>query len=1047
VNALLHDLNLLPAIRLSPFFGDEKNELLRDLYGLLRHFAYFSVDDVTGTQLNRSESDEIHNKALARLQRAALKHFRDKLTILALNNYGSISSRSDLQGHLSPLNDEELVELCSHLGFRTAYPKNSKLVRDRSFFTEVLLAAHERKKTFQDVVSEMSIRPTEEALFEPTLLRNETYSGSRPLAIPKLNLQYLTVGDFLWRSFILHRCEAFFEIRSHIESTITRLRPQYAPEGDGSVKLEGFSKMALPISRPAILEAAPPKVGHSTPAFVRAEIALDFSRLGEHVRREWESLRPDDVVFLLALKPSNPGAAFLNGQSVRPALDRHGILYLRTAEVVQIHDEHGRPIREANTSNSYSGGYHGGHRPRKLIVNLNPDMYKVDSERAAKGKPDVYEAINVIVRRRGRENNFKPILSSLRSLVLSDVPIPDWLQETFLGYGDPAAASYTRLDNRIRKLDFRDTFLDWQHVVESLPGRTVRRVEDKDAGPESMKVLEFFDEDPDAVPERPSKRRKREQPEQKQASSEFVKVSTYDVESSGPYPTDAPKLNRLRFTPKQVEAIIAGTQPGLTVIVGPPGTGKTDVATQIINNLYHNFPNQRTLLIAHSNQALNQLFQKIIDLDIDERHLLRLGHGEEDLASEGSWSKHGRVESFLQNRVRYLQEVDRLAACLNAPGAHGNSCETAAYFNTVYVVPAWRRYQPLLESPESTAAELVDAFPFTSYFANAPQPLFPESASKAELRKIIRGCYRHIEKVFSELEDIRPFEILRGARDKANYLLVKEARIIAMTSTHAAMRRQDIAALGFRYDNVVMEEAAQITEMENFVPLALQAPKDGQLPLQRVVLCGDHLQNSPIIQNLAFRQYANLEQSMFLRLIRLGVPTITLDQQGRARPSLARLYKWRYMKLGNLPNVENETQFRKANAGFRYEYQFINVPDYKGVGEAEPTPHYIHNLGEAEYAVALYQYMRLLGYPAASISILATYAGQKALIKDVLHHRCARNPLFGLPKVVTTVDKYQGEQNDCKRIFSPALPSSPRLVPSPTQIYIWANFANALYCF
>ncbi len=27
--------------------------------------------------------------------------------------------------------------------------------------------------------------------------------------------------------------------------------------------------------------------------------------------------------------------------------------------------------------------------------------------------------------------------------------------------------------------------------------------------------------------------------------------------------------------------------PGLTMVVGPPGTGKTDVAVQIISNLYH----------------------------------------------------------------------------------------------------------------------------------------------------------------------------------------------------------------------------------------------------------------------------------------------------------------------------------------------------------------------------------------------------------------------------------------------------------------------------
>ncbi|KAJ4110555.1 hypothetical protein NW765_014880 [Fusarium oxysporum] len=56
--------------------------------------------------------------------------------------------------------------------------------------------------------------------------------------------------------------------------------------------------------------------------------------------------------------------------------------------------------------------------------------------------------------------------------------------------------------------------------------------------------------------------------------------------------------------------------------------------------------------------------------------------------------------------------------------------------------------------------------------------------------------------------------------------------------------------------------------------------------------------------------------------------------------------------------------------------------------------------------------MRLLGYPAEKITILTTYAGQRALVKDVLSHRCARNPVFGMPKAVATVDKYQGEQND-----------------------------------
>ena len=55
-----------------------------------------------------------------------------------------------------------------------------------------------------------------------------------------------------------------------------------------------------------------------------------------------------------------------------------------------------------------------------------------------------------------------------------------------------------------------------------------------------------------------------------------------------------------------MEAIYSGMQPGLTIIVGPPGTGKTDVAVQIISNIYHNFPDQRTIIVTHSNQVLIQ---------------------------------------------------------------------------------------------------------------------------------------------------------------------------------------------------------------------------------------------------------------------------------------------------------------------------------------------------------------------------------------------------------------------------------------------------------
>ena len=198
-----------------------------------------------------------------------------------------------------------------------------------------------------------------------------------------------------------------------------------------------------------------------------------MSNLADHVRREWDSLRPDDVIYLLAVRPFDDPSMVVNGHSTSADLRESGLLHLRTADVVHLLDENDRVIR--NHLGEQPNGHSYRPRLRRLIVNIDPLAYKADEERKAVGKSDVYDTFNVIVRRRGRENNFKRILESIRSLALSEVPLPRWLQEVFLGYGDPMGASYTRLANRLTAVDLQDTFLNWQHLVESLPGK-VRRI-------------------------------------------------------------------------------------------------------------------------------------------------------------------------------------------------------------------------------------------------------------------------------------------------------------------------------------------------------------------------------------------------------------------------------------------------------------------------------------------------------------------------------------------------------------------------------------------
>lgn len=445
------------------------------------------------------------------------------------------------------------------------------------------------------------------------------------------------------------------------------------------------------------------------------------------------------------------------------------------------------------------------------------------------------------------------------------------------------------------------------------------------------------------------------------------------------------------------------------------GTGKTDVAVQIIANLYHNHPNQRTLIVTHSNQALNQLFSKIMALDIDERHLLRLGHGEEALETEKDFSRYGRVNYVLAKRIDLLNHVQKLQESLGVTGDMSYTCETAGYFYLYQVMARWEKFlsevQPYEDSEKYTAEIFRQLFPFTRFFDDAPQPLFPGQSYDDDLN-VAHGCFTYISKIFTQLEEFRAFELLRSGLDRSKYLLVKEARIIAMTCTHAALKRKELVNMEFKYDNILMEESAQILEIETFIPLLLQNPLDGHNRLKRWIMIGDHHQLPPVIKNIAFQKYSNMEQSLFTRLVRLNVPTVDLDSQGRARSSISTLYKWRYKRLDDLTHISQHEEYAKANAGFRYDYQLINVDDFNGVGESEPNPFFYQNLAEAEYVVATFMYMRLLGYPAEKISVLTTYNGQKHLIRDVINSRCGDNPLIGRPFKVTTVDKYQGQQND-----------------------------------
>ncbi|GAA0161608.1 RNA helicase [Lithospermum erythrorhizon] len=1013
IKPLVADVAVVAKCHLSALYRHEKGKLFAQLVDLLQFYEGFEIDDHRGGQMTDDEVLQAHYERFQAFQLLAFKKI-PKLRELALANIGSINKRADLSKKLSVLSAEDLRDLvCSKLKLISRDDPWSERV---DFLIEVMVTFFEKQQSQREAINALPLYPNEHIMWDESLVPSINYTGEGCLALPKLNLQFLTLHDYLLRNFNLFRLESTYEIREDIQVAVPHLLPYINNEGDTAFR--GWSRMAVPIKEFRITTVKQPNIGEVKPAVVTAAVTFSISSYKAHIRSEWNSLKEHDVLFLLSIRPSfEPLSAEEAAQATVP--QRLGLHCVRGCEIIEVRDEEGTLMNDFTGKIKRDEWKPPKGELRTVTVALDSAQYHMDvGDIAEKGSEDIYGTFNVLMRRKPKENNFKAILESIRDLMNETFIVPMWLHDIFLGYGDPSAAQWTNMPNLLETVDFKDTFLDVDHVRQCFSDYQVHFVNSDGTEnlnpkppfrirlPKNLKgnvyALPGNVKKDEALPDAAN---------DGHSDIEKLIIEAFIPPDPGPYPQDQPKQNSVRFTPTQVGAILSGIQPGLTMVVGPPGTGKTDTAVQILNVLYHNCPSQRTLIITHSNQALNDLFEKIMQRDVPARYLLRLGQGEQELATDLDFSRQGRVNAMLVRRLELLSEVGRLARSLKLPEDVGYTCETAGYFWLLHVYSRWEQFLASCAENKDKPTFVKDRFPFKEFFSDTPQAVFTGESFDQDMRSAM-GCFLHLKTVFQELEECRAFELLKSTVDRSNYLMTKQAKIVAMTCTHAALKRKDFLHLGFKYDNLLMEESAQILEIETFIPMLLQRQEDGHARLKRCILIGDHHQLPPVVKNMAFQKYSHMDQSLFTRFVRLGIPYIELNAQGRARPSLAKLYNWRYRELGDLPFVTENSVFHRANAGFSYEYQLIDVPDYRGKGESAPSPWFYQNEGEAEYIVSIYIYMRLLGYPANKISILTTYNGQKLLIRDVINRRCAPYDFIGPPNKVTTVDKFQGQQND-----------------------------------
>eukprot|EP01054_Gregarina_sp_Poly1_P003339 Gregarina_sp_Poly_1__3338@NODE_195_length_11596_cov_85_481395_g174_i0_p1_GENE_NODE_195_length_11596_cov_85_481395_g174_i0NODE_195_length_11596_cov_85_481395_g174_i0_p1_ORF_typecomplete_len1544_score255_12Aquarius_N/PF16399_5/7e117AAA_11/PF13086_6/2_9e31AAA_12/PF13087_6/9_7e21AAA_30/PF13604_6/1_3e07AAA_30/PF13604_6/0_00056AAA_19/PF13245_6/2_7e10ResIII/PF04851_15/2_2e05ResIII/PF04851_15/2_3e03UvrDhelicase/PF00580_21/2_3e05Terminase_6/PF03237_15/0_0013Terminase_6/PF03237_15/5_9e02DEAD/PF00270_29/0_ len=1211
------------------------------------------------------------SRQIGKLHRFAVHSEDPAFAKIIATPFSTLANRNSLMSLLGQLSVEALDKILSHLGINTDLASLKLFSNEDSKLVLLQVATHHltREATWPQRLAHTAVLPNEKDIWEGAELFRGMESTSDPVPMPRLGLQYLNLEDFFLRNFDLYRAEALYGIQQDLEKTIYLMRPE-EPKGDGVVQFSGVSKFGIPINSFNIVNIGAPLVGSDEPSEVRGEIAVDLKSIRFEDREDWDALRSGDLVFLVSLGPRQHSLLplpqhLIDLTTLADFPGTYGLLGVRVCEVKEVLDREGGVVTNLFRKTAPIG------TRRTIRVTLDPLQYRKDVEEMGRGElfEGFYESFNLLVRRKPETNNFKGVLQSLRSLALAadspELAMSEQLHDTLLGFGDINACNPLKSAAASEFVAF-NTFVDLEHLKDSVrPHYPEVEVSDDAKRLGAPYQLRFQDE-AEASPE-------------EQAQEPLLCYHS----GKGRLLVDHWELNdkqRIRFALKppvlytraQVMAIRSGMGEGISLIVGPPGTGKTDTAVQIVNQLMLNYPDERILIIAKTNQALNDFFTKVVQLGIDEKCLLRLGFGERELGehhedgTRKEFSKWGRVDHILTKRQILLARFEALfnamnessyfaedlgvatdflmwalpirrdgfrslvreadakvisttdseakihalkealeraqtrspwfGSCVNAvrillwlnatnqeknwvfngldsdedndeldekplnfqqselqnehsehqcsqikadpkqDPAEINQCQTsemddgqpeledirndsAVETHAVSALHEAKKKDQMMEAvvhefiqddsmheaasrideiagteagdepdvapsakliqqqlsalSSSVRADLQLAqnqtmdteldkkkeellrereiasnnkkarleairarisllddgrrlmnsivngeakstaflfFPFQGFqFRAFAEKSLVECENLEEAEYLVSECYEELNEMISAAIEMRPFELLRSVADRTEYMITNFSRIVAMTSTHAALSRESLILSGFQYSTLIVEEAAQILDVETVLTTLLQR----RPLLKRIVMLGDHLQLKPVIQNRGLERTCNFDLSLFSRLIRLGTPYIQLDAQGRCRSRLADLFRWRYRfpPLRDLPLISEGREFLLANPGLAFNFQFVDVPHGE---ERCLSPHYYQNEAEAGLIVALFSYMRLIGYPAHKISILTFYNGQKDLLRKMVKDRCQWNPLIGLPSKITTVDKFQGQQNDCE---------------------------------
>lgn len=517
--------------------------------------------------LSSSERRSLYHQRSSIVQNLCSRHY--DLPDVVYAGVGLLCRPNQLRGLFSADDDNKILK---DLLYRMRLIESKDDGNSRDFLLEVLEHFLVIEPDPLEELQNIPLYPTEEVLWDPAVVPpgHTNLWASPVLSLPTLNTQFISFADYLWRNWELLRSESSYEIRLDLVDALRRLKPttrlqfnefdSAAPGEVLSTDFSGWARMALPCAeRIKIIHVKKPRIGQKYPSQVLAEVAIDLKPYAENLRREWDELREYDNLFLVAVDAAKIESkeATIGDANDPDFPKRYGVSHVRGCMVMSVRDEADVVISDPTNRAEKPTG-----TKRTLQVELDPTQYANDQELG-----NIYDSLNVCLRRDGKVNNFRSVLESVRSLMtgVGSIPrvIPGWMQSILLGHGSPDQACFRSLS--LQKFaratagvpspdtffDFCDTFVNRAHILDSLQHISEKVIID---GEET----------------------KGETLGASSSDCNFrIRIVDDKVAEAVSYAKPKGSIgNTIRFTPRQVEAIRAGLSPGLSLVVGPPGTGK-----------------------------------------------------------------------------------------------------------------------------------------------------------------------------------------------------------------------------------------------------------------------------------------------------------------------------------------------------------------------------------------------------------------------------------------------------------------------------------------